>query len=162
MTQEYTSEFNWENGEDAFPPENTGLTGDSRTEARLCAVQSLYQAIIMPRDARDVAADFETKLNKRKADKKLYRAIMASAGEGAERYHTMLQAELTEKWEWNRVDPVLRALGWAGAAELTANPEAPVAVILNEYLNISKAFVTPEEVGYLNKTLDNLSKKIRG
>lgn len=157
-----TEEFNWEMGEDAFPPENTGLTGDSRTEARLCAVQGLYQSIIMLKDARDVAAEFEGRLGKRKADKKMFRAIMAEAGEGTERYKTLLAAELQEGWEWNRVDPVLRALAWAGAAELTSNPDVPVAVLVNEYLNISKAFVTPEEVGYLNKTLDSVAKKVRG
>lgn len=154
--------MDWDSGEDAFPPENSGLTGDSRTEARLCAVQGLYTSLVMPRDARDVAADFEARLNKRKADKKLYRAIMAEAGEGAERYRTLLEAELQEGWEWNRMDPVLRALAWAGAAELTANPDAPVAVVISEYLNISKAFVTNDEVNYLNKTLDSVSKKVRG
>ncbi len=159
---EFVSELDWDNGEDAFPPENSGLTGDSRTEARLCAVQSLYTSLVMPRDARDVAADFETKLNKRKADKKLYRAIMAEAGEGTERYRTLLEAELQEGWEWNRMDPVLRALAWAGSAELTANAEVPVAVIISEYLNISKAFVTNDEVSYLNKTLDGVAKKVRG
>lgn len=157
-----TEEFNWELGEDAFPPENKGLTGDSRTEARLCAVQGLYQALVMPRDARDVAEEFEGKLGKRKADKKLFRAIMNEAGEGTERFKTMLEAELQEGWEWSRVDPVLRALAWAGAAELTVNTDAPVAVIVSEYLNISKAFVGNDEVSYLNKTLDGVAKKVRG
>ncbi len=161
-TPEFVSEMDWDKGEDAFPPENTGLTGDSRTEARLCAAQGLYTCQVMGKDARDVAAEFEPKLNKRKADKKLYRAIMAEAGEGAERYKTMLMAEVQDTWDWPRMDPVLRALGLAGAAELTANPEAPVAVIISEYLNIAKAFVTPEEVAYLNKSLDSIAKKVRG
>lgn len=162
MADMFVSELDWDNGEDAFPPENSGLTGDSRTEARLCAAQSLYTCVVMKRDARDVAAEFEGKLNKRKADKKLYRAIMAEAGEGMERYQTLLEAELQEGWEWHRMDPVLRALAVAGAAELTANADAPVAVIISEYLNISKAFVTPDEVSYLNKTLDSVAKKVRG
>jgi len=154
--------LNWESGEDAFPPENAPLTGDSRTEARLCATQALYQSLVMGKDARDIAADFEARLNKRKADKKLFRLIMQEAGEGADRYKAMLEAEITEKWEWQRMDPVLRALGLSGAAELTANTEAPTAALINDYLNISKAFVTPEETAYLNKLLDLLSKKIRG
>lgn len=156
------TEFDWDNGEDAFPSETKGLTGDSRTEARLCAVQGLYQALVMPKDPRDVVEEFEAKLGKRKADKKMFRAIMAEAGEGAERYKTMLEAELQEGWEWNRVNPVLRALAWAGAAELTSNPEVPVAVLVNEYLNISKAFVEADEVAYLNRTLDSVAKKVRG
>lgn len=159
---EFVSEFDWDGGEDAFPPENTGLTGDSRTEARLCAVQGLYQALVMPKDARDVAEEFEAKLGRRKADKKLFRAIMNEAGEGTERFKVMLEAELLDTWEWHRVDPVLRALAWAGAAELTANAEVPVAVLITEYLNISKAFVTNDEVSYLHRTLDSVAKKVRG
>lgn len=154
--------LNWEAGEDAFPPENAALTGDSRTEARLCAVQALYQSLVMPADARDVAKEFESRLSKRKADKKLFRLIMNEAGEGADRYKAMLEAEVTEKWEWSRMDLVLRSLGLAATAELTANADVPVAVLINDYLNISKAFVTPEETSYLNKMLDLVSKKIRG
>ncbi|RYG59244.1 MAG: transcription antitermination protein NusB [Alphaproteobacteria bacterium] len=157
-----STEFDWDNGDDAFPPENKGLTGDSRTEARLCAVQGLYQSLVMPADARDVAAEFEGRLGRRKADKKMFRAIMAEAGEGAERFKVMLAAEIQENWEWDRMDPVLRALAWAGAAELSAIPDVPVAVVVNEYLNISKAFVTAEEVAYLNRTLDSVAKKVRG
>lgn len=157
-----TNEFDWENGEDAFPLENVSLTGDNRTEARLCAVQGLYQALVVGADARDVAKEFSVnKLNRRKADKKLFGLIMQEAGEGAERYRTLLEAEIQDGWEWKRMDPVLRALGWAGAAELTAN-DAPVAVVISEYLNIAKAFVAPDEVAYLNRVLDGVGKKVRG
>lgn len=154
--------FDWEAGEDAFPLENVRLTPDDRTEARLCAVQVLYQALVMGRDARDAAKDFSPKLGKRKADKKLFGLITAEAGEGAERYKTLLEAELREGWEWARVDPVLRALAWAGAAELTAHEGVSVAVVVSEYLNIAKAFVGPEETAYLHRVLDGVGKKVRG
>jgi len=163
MIENSTDTFAWDNGEDAFPAERGQLTGDRRTEARLCAVQALYQAMVMGRDPRDIAKEFEGgQLARCKADKKLFALIMGEAGEGAERYKAMLLAEVREGWEWARMDPVLRALGWAGAAELTANAETPVAVLVSEYLNIGKAFVQHDEVAYLNRLLDSVAKKVRG
>ena len=157
------TEFDWENGDDAFPLENVPLTEDKRTEARICAVQALYQGVLMGKHVADVAKEFEVaRLGKRKADKKLFALITGEAAEGTERYKEMISSVLTEAWTWERLDPVLRAVLWAGCAELTANEKASVAVVVSEYLNISKGFLPPEQTGFVNKLLDNLAKKIRG
>ncbi len=158
-----TNEFEWDEGEDAFPPEKRPLVQDSRTEARICAVQVCAQALLLNRDARDLAAEFTaSQLPQRKADKKLFALVMEEAGTARERLWTLLQPELREGWEWPRMDPVLRATMWAAAAELSVQPTLPVAVLVNEYLNIAKGFLPPEEVRFLHPVLDSVAKKIRG
>lgn len=163
MTTNPTTEFDWENGDDAFPLDNMPLTEDKRTEARICTVQALYQALLMSRAVEDVAKEFEvTRLPKRKADKKLFALVSNEAAQGRARYETMIKANLREDWPWERLDNVLKALLWAGLAELTANSGLGLPVIVNEYVNIAKGFVQPEQVGFVNRTLDAAGKTIRG
>ena len=67
--------------DDDFPEEGVSLTGDKRTEARLCAVQSLYQVIFVGTDIKDVADSFLLhEIPDRKADKKIFKGIIDSAG----------------------------------------------------------------------------------
>lgn len=158
-----TTEFDWEAGDDAFPLENSPLTEDKRTEARICAVQALYQALLMGRDVADISKEFElARLGRRKADKKLFGLISGEAGEGKDRYFTMIKSSLREDWPWERLDNVLKALLWAGLAEMTANSAVGLPVVVNEYVNISKGFLPPEQVGFVNRTLDAVGKSIRG
>jgi N utilization substance protein B len=157
-----SSPFDWEDGDDAFPADNAPLVKDGRTEARICAVQALYATVLMKRAPVVVAEEFKARLTKRKADKKLFTLIMAEAEDGAERARGLLEAERQDNWDWDRMDPVLRALCLAGVAELGANTEAGTAILINEYLNIAKGFLKPEDVTYIHRTLDGVAKKIRG
>lgn len=163
MTSKITEEFQWDNGEDAFPLDHAPLTEDRRTEARICAVQALYQALMTRRDALDIQKEFELKrLKARKADKKLFALVIGEASAGHNRLETLMKSGLREDWPWERIDAVLKALGWAAAAELTANADTPVAVILNEYINISKGFLPEDQVKFAHVWLDGMAQKIRG
>lgn len=151
----------WEAGEDAFPLENAPLTGDSRTEARICAVQVVFQALVLKRDVAEMVGEFGG-LTKRKADKKLFKLLTDELGLGLPRYVAMVQAELREEWPWERLNPVLRAILLAAAAECTVNNALGMAVVVSEYVNISKGFLAPDEVAFVHKMLEILGKKIRG
>jgi N utilization substance protein B len=158
-----TPPFDWDSGEDAFPREHAPLVADSRTEARICTVQVLYSAQLRRMDVREVMGELTpARLKKRKADKHVFTALAAEAGEGAARYATMIQAELREDWSWDRLDLVLRSILWAAAAELTVSPSLPVAVIVDEYVNITKGFLTAEQAGFAHGVIDRLAVKIRG
>lgn len=126
-------------------------------------VQGLYQSLLMGKHVADIAKEFElARLGKRKADKKLFALVMGEAAAGGERYKEMISSNLSDGWTWERVDMVLRAVLWAGCAELTANDKAGLPVVVNEYVNISKGFLDAEQVKFVNRMLDGLGKKIRG
>lgn len=153
----------WQQGEDAFPKVKGSLTGDSRTEARVCAVQVLFSARASGLEVVDVAADLLDEVKQRKVDKVLFAVITTEAGEGAARYQTLIKAQLLEEWPLDRLDPVHYALLWAAAAELTARPETPTKVIMNEFINIAKGFASkPSEVGFMNVVLEKMSAVVRG
>lgn len=68
-------------------------------------------------------------------------------------------AEVTEKWDINRVCVTDLALIVCGMAESAAFPDMPVRVIINEYVEISKYFSTHESKGFVNGVLDKLLNK---
>jgi N utilization substance protein B len=154
----------WETGDDAFPLENTPLVKDSRTEARICAVQALFQAKARGQDVAEVAKEFEgARLKKRKADKKLFEAVTAEAARGAERHDALIRANLLAEWPAERLDAVHYALLWAATAELFARAEVKPPVVINEFVNIAKGFAaSPEEVAFINATLDKIARSVRG
>ena len=154
----------WEDGPDAFPETTSSLTGDRRTEARLCALQALF-AVGNGTDPVEVRKQFVSELKARKADRSVFDTIFDEATDShtnAEvRYHELIAAHLHEDWPIKRIDPVIKALLWAAAAELAANTKAPKGAVLNEFINISKGFCAPKDVAFINAALDGIAKKLR-
>jgi N utilization substance protein B len=60
-----------------------------------------------------------------------------------------------------RIDPVLRALMRAGAAELSMDDGPPAKVVINEYLDIARGFFTGPEPGLANAVMDRLARTLR-
>lgn len=152
----------WAAGEDAFPLLHESLTGHPRTEARVAATQTLFSAKTMQADVRSLAAEHLTDVKKRKADAGLFADIITEAGTGAARYEALMAAHTLDEWPLDRLDPVHYAIIWAACAELTAKPDTPTKVILNEYINIAKGFASkPADIGFMNAILDRIAQKIR-
>lgn len=73
----------------------------------------------------------------------------------------MLAEALPGEWPLARIDPVLRALMRAGAAELSMTDGPPAKVVINEYLDIARGFFTGPEPGLANAVLDRLARALR-
>jgi N utilization substance protein B len=68
---------------------------------------------------------------------------------------------LPDDWPLARIDPVLRALLRAGAAELSMADGPPAKVVINEYLDIARGFFAGPEPGLANAVLDRLARALR-
>jgi len=73
----------------------------------------------------------------------------------------MLTEALPADWPLHRIDPVLRALLRAGAAELRMTDGPPAKVVINEYLDVARGFFTGAEPGMANAVLDRLARLLR-
>ena len=49
----------------------------------------------------------------------------------------------------------------AGVFEIRSRPDVPVAVIINEYVDVARAFYTEEEPKLVNAVLDRIAKEQR-
>ncbi len=73
----------------------------------------------------------------------------------------ILSAALTEDWPLARLDPVLRALLRAGAAELWMPDGPPAKVVINEYMDVAHGFFDGEEPRMANGVLDHVARQLR-
>lgn len=148
--------------------------GRPRTGARLAAVQALFQseqagenpeAVIEqflrhrlgPNDAEEGFAEGRVP----EADAKLFARLVRAAARDIERIDAALEEVLAKDWPMARLDPVLRAILRAGAAELMQKHDPPMRVVINEYLDIAHGFFLGEEPKFANGVLEALARRFR-
>jgi N utilization substance protein B len=145
-----------------------------RTGSRIAAVQALFQTEQGPASAETVIDEFvRYRLGKLAAsdgfedgrveevDVKLFTRIVRAAATQQDIIDPMLAGLLTHDWPMERLDPVLRALMRAGAAELNMPDGPPAKVVINEYLDVAHGFFEGDEPRMANGVLDRLAHQLR-
>jgi N utilization substance protein B len=140
-----------------------------KSAARLYALQALFQMEASGQGADSILPEFEThrfgavydESEMAEGDPALFRKTVEDAVNWQAKIDQMTDRALVEKWPIARIDPTLRALFRAGGAELVAG-EAPPKVVINEYVEIAKAFF-PEgrEARFVNAVLDHMAREAR-
>jgi transcription antitermination protein NusB len=115
---------------------------NQRGAARLAAVQALYQMDVGGSGVLEVVAEYET-----------YRLGQEIDGD------QYLKAD--PSWFRSRLDSTVRAILRAGTFELIERKDVPIAVIVNEYVEIAQAFFEEEEPRLVNAVLDRIAKQVR-
>ncbi len=145
-----------------------------RTNARVAAVQALFQAEQEPKPFEAVIDEFRRfRLGAAEdaegfalgrvpaAHEALFAEIVNTACREQVRIDALLTDALAAEWPLERLDPVLRALLRAAAAELSRPDGPPVRVVINEYLDVAHAFFHGEEPRLVNGVLDRLARALR-
>ncbi len=160
----------------ASPPQHAGPAAKPRprTGSRVAAVQALFQAEQGPAAAETVIDEFiRFRLGKtsgdasfedgrvEEVDVKLFARIVRTATAQQDTIDPMIAATLPADWPMDRLDPVLRAVMRAGAAELWMADGAPGKVVINEYLDVSHGFFEGDEPRMANGVLDRLAHQLR-
>jgi N utilization substance protein B len=145
-------------------------SNQSRSVARLAAVQALYQMEVSGATTADVIADFtagklpresEATYGDGEGDFELFKILVETAVERQATYDRAIARRLSKGWRLERIDAVARAILRAGAAELEQRTDIPVAVVIDEYVEVAKAFFEAPEPGFVNATLDALARDLR-
>ncbi|MGB7431729.1 MAG: transcription antitermination factor NusB [Ahrensia sp.] len=143
---------------------------NKRGAARLAAVQALYQMDIAGTGVLETAAEYETfRLGKeldgeqyRDADAPWFRSIIAGVVNDQQALDVMIRDSLIDGWPLSRLDNTLLAILRAGVWELRNKADVPSPVIVNEYVDIARAFYEDgEEPRMANAVLDRLAKRAR-
>ena len=146
----------------------------TRTASRVAAVQALFQAEQAGDNAETVIDQF---IRHRlgvlagqdgfedgrvpDAEVPLFTRVVREAVRRQDVIDPMLVEALPGDWPLVRIDPVLRALMRAAAAELSMPDGPPAKVVINEYLDIARGFFTGPEPGLANAVLDRLARVLR-
>jgi N utilization substance protein B len=137
--------------------------------ARMAAVQALYQMDIGGSSVETALADMdagrlpasESGPAEGAVDHGLFRTIVESAVAEQGAVDTEIARALSEGWKLERIDSVARAILRAGVVELWRRGETPKAVLIDEYVEIAKAFFEGAEPGFINAALEACAKRLR-
>lgn len=143
---------------------------NQRGAARLAAVQALYQMDISGTGVLEVVSEYENhRLGQEldgeqylKADASWFRSIVSGVVRDQTKLDPLVRQALLDDWPLSRLDSTVRAILRAGTFELLERKDVPVAVIVNEYVEIARAFFDDEEPKLVNAVLDRIAKRVRG
>ncbi|WP_077147828.1 transcription antitermination factor NusB [Sphingopyxis sp. KK2] len=141
----------------------------SRSAARLAAVQALYQhemegtpvtRLIHEFHQHRIGATIED-AEYAEADVAFFDDIVKGALARADEIDAAIVARLASGWSMERLDRTMKAILRAGAYELMARGDVPVGAVVSEYVDVAKAFFDTREAGFANGLLDAIGKDVR-
>ena len=150
-------------------PQLTSRQRRARTVARLAAVQALYQMELAGEGVETVITEFS---NHRfdadiegealaEADEAWFADIVRGVIAGQKDIDASVKARLASNWRLERLDATLRALLRCGAWELTHKTEVPKEIVIDEYVELAKAFFDEGDAKFVNAALDGVARDVR-
>ncbi|MEL6359623.1 MAG: transcription antitermination factor NusB [Pseudomonadota bacterium] len=140
-----------------------------RTNARLAAVQALYQleqsgtgveTVILEFQAHRLGGALEEHIL-HEADDDLFADLVRGVVRMQAKLDPFISRQLAKGWSLGRLDATVRAILRAGLYELVHRADIPVKVTINEYVELAKAFFEDEEIGFVNGVLDAAANDVR-
>jgi N utilization substance protein B len=142
----------------------------SRSAARLAAVQALYQRDMEDTPVPALLHEFHHHRlgatidgdEYAEAEVDFFNDIVKGVAARGEELDGLIAGKLAKGWSLARLDKPMKAILRAGAYELAARPDVPVASVISEYVDVAKAFYDARESGFVNGLLDAIAKDVRG
>ena len=144
----------------------------ARSVARLAAVQALYQMEASGAGVETVIREFtehrfdrdvpEANATLAEADEPFFAELTRGVVGSQSALDPAIVKRLAKNWRLERLDATARAILRAGAFELIQRPDVPTEVVIDEYVEIAKAFF-PEgpDSGFINAALDGIARDAR-
>ncbi len=138
-----------------------------RSTTRLYAIQALFQMEQLGLSTDKVIQEFvahrfgeeyeEGQLSD--GDEALFKSIVESAVNYQAYIDQLTDRALVKKWPIARIDPTLRSLFRAAAAEIT-QIKTPPKIVITEYVALAHAFFTDgKEPNFVNAVLDHMARE---
>ena len=131
----------------------------ARTRAREFALQALYQHLVGRNDAGDIDAFTRDLSGFHKADSVHYDALLHGCVEQATQLDALLAPRLDRPLV--EISPIEHAVLWIGAYEFQHCPDVPLRVVINEAIELAKAFGGTDGHKYVNVVLDKIAGEVR-
>ena len=143
----------------------------ARSAARLAAVQALYQHQLENTPTARLLDEFhqhrlgmtddEEDAEFADAEVDFFDDLVKGALARREEIDELLTGKLAEGWTLRRLDKTMLQILRAGAYELIARPDVPVAAAISEWVDVAKAFFDDREAKFVNGVLDAVAKAVR-
>ena len=103
---------------------------------------------------------FKTELDESNDDKRFLVRLFRETLKHADEYQKLV-SEFSSNWDYERVALMDKIILFMALAEFCHFPDIPVKVTINEYIEISKFYSTPESRRFINGILDKLAEKLK-
>lgn len=130
-----------------------------RRRAREFALQGLYQWQVSGNDTAAIEAHFGEVAGFDKADRELFETLLRGTIGEAQALEAAFAPLLDRKPA--ELSPVERGILLLGTYELARCPQTPYRVILNEAIELAKAYGATDGHRYVNGVLDRLAGQLR-
>jgi N utilization substance protein B len=150
------------------PQTRTGLTDtgvkkaadkSARTRAREFALQGLYQHLVGQNPAESIDAFTRDLVGFHKADSAHFDALLHGCIESEPTLNAAIVPLLDRKMA--EISPVEHAILWIGAYEFTHCLDVPYRVVINECIELAKAFGGTDGHKYVNGVLHKMAPSLR-
>jgi N utilization substance protein B len=142
---------------------------ETRSAARLAALQALYQLEMTGVAPGDVVEEF---IHHRLGhdiesgtlvpnDEAFFSDIVHGVLKHQVEIDRSVARSLASGWTLTRIDSILRALLRAATYELVARRDVPAKVVIDEYVELARDFFEGDEPGFVNAVLDRLAHRKR-
>ncbi len=143
---------------------------ESRSAARLGAVQALYQMETAETPVDGVIEEFIQHrfgkevdgVNLPEGDAEFFEDLLGGIVNYQLQVDQATNGVLADGWRLDRLDATVRAILRSGAFELLFRKDVPPKVVISEYVRLSESFFEGDEVGFVNGVLDRLARNNRG
>ena len=141
----------------------------ARSQARLAAVQALYQMDLAETDLAAVIEEFKAHRlgdeaengTAAQADPEHFAGLLKGVVRRQRDIDPLIDRQLAEGWRLTRIDSIVRAILRAAAFELMELADVPARVVISEYVEVAHAFFEGDEPRVVNGVLDSLARKLR-
>jgi N utilization substance protein B len=131
----------------------------TRSVARKLALQALYRWQLNDSPWQDLVQEFGEAQDMTRADADYFRTLVEGVWRGREELDARL-ATFTDRAP-GLLDPVERAVLLIALYELTARPEVPYRVAINEAVGLAKRFGATDGFKFVNAVLDRAARVLR-
>ena len=141
----------------------------ARSAARLAAVQALYQQQMERTALAKLLDEFhQHRLGREiegdeyaEAEVSFFDDVVRGVDARRDEIDALLTAKLAQGWTLVRLDKTMLQILRAGAYELLARADVPKAAVIDEYVDVAKAFFDDREAKFVNGVLDAVGKEVR-
>lgn len=131
----------------------------ARTRAREFALQALYQHLVGRNEAADIDSFTRDLAGFHKADSVHFDALVHGCIEQAAALDALITPRLDRPMA--EISPIEHGVLWIGAYEFQHCPDVPWRVVLNECIELAKAFGGTDGHKFVNGVLHPLAAQLR-
>ena len=131
----------------------------ARRKARELALKALYAYEISGSDPQQISDDIISSSEIKEAAKEFSRVLFEKVVQNIEKIDNLIKGSV-KSWDFSRIALVEKNILRIGICELLFFSETPVAIIINEAVELGKKYGEKDSKSFINGVLDYMAKAL--